>query len=886
VNVLKRGDVVGPYVVVAPAGAGGMGEVYQARDTRLNRLVALKVIGTDDDHRGELARRFVSEAKAIAALSHPHICAIHDVGHHDGHNYLVLEYLEGEVLADRLKRGPLTAKELLQYAIDMADALEFAHRHGVVHRDLKPSNVFLCRGAGLKLLDFGVARMREAASGTDALSSLATEPVDITNESAIVGTLAYMAPERLEGRVADARSDIFGYGAILYEMLTGRKAFAENTQARLIASILTSDPPPAQPRADIPSALEWIARDCLAKDPNDRWQSMADVARVLRNLPHTSFGTAPRTTARDWRWKAAVALLPVAALAGLGAWLWAGSRNAPDIVGSPIVFAIPPPTGQAFAMTESTVPSAQFAVAPDGKTIVFVGRSEGEPQLWIRELGRPEARPVPETAGASYPFWSPDSLFIGFFANGTLKKVGLTGRSPQPLCKAPNGRGGTWQDGTIVFSPDTSSGLLKVSDGGGTPVPLTRGDRDRSHRWPQFLPGGGLLFFVRSTDSEVRGIYATSLATPHDVRQVRLSSSSGIYASGKLLYVLEGSLVSQVFDARTWTLSGEAHPLGLRASVSSASNPALSASRDGVLATWNTSPLNQLVWYDRNAKRLGVAGPPDRHVDFRLSPDDQWLAVSRVDPATDSADVGVLDLQRNGSLTVVSTSPQTDAAPIWSPDGKRLVFRSNRRGLHDLFERRADGGGEDQLLKGPGPDVYPTDWSREDGTILFHQLGPSTKHDIWKLDPVRARPEPLVQTAWDEIQAQVAPGRRLAYVSDQSGSTMNVFVRSMNDASGLINVSVSGGFDPRWRADGRELFYIASDGTLMSAELAAENPLRVIRTKPLFKTAIQQPAAPYLSRYVVTNDGTRFLINEDLVPPGSVPITVTLHWPALVAGGR
>jgi eukaryotic-like serine/threonine-protein kinase len=884
VSVLKRGEVVGPYVVIAHAGAGGMGEVYQARDTRLNRLVALKVIGTDDDHRGELARRFAAEAKAIAALSHPHICTIHDVGHHDGRNYLVLEYLEGEVLAERLKRGPLTAKELVQYAIEMADALEFAHRHGVVHRDLKPSNVFLCRGAGTKLLDFGLARMREAAARPDALSSLATEPVEITSESAIVGTLAYMAPERLDGRVADARSDIFGYGAILYEMLTGRKAFAENTQARLIAAILTSDPPPAQPRADIPSALEWIARDCLAKDPNDRWQSMADVARVLRNLAHPSLGTAPRTTAHDWRWKAAAGLLPLAALTGLVAWLLVGSPNDLERV-DPVVLAIPPPTGQAFAMTESTVPSAQFAVAPDGKTIVFVGRSEGEPQLWIRELGRPEARSVPETAGASYPFWSPDNLFIGFFANGTLKKVGLTGRSPQPLCKAPNGRGGTWQDGTIVFSPDTSSGLLKVSDGGGTPEPLTRGDSRRSHRWPQFLPGGDLLFFVKSGDADVQGIYATSLATPQDIRQVRRNSSSGTYASGKLLYVLEGSLVSQVFDARTWALSGEAHPLGLRAAVSSASNPALSASRDGVLATWsNAGSLSQLVWYDRHAQRLGVAGPPDRYVDFRLSPDEQRLAVSRVDPTTASADVGVLDLQRNGSLTMVSTSPQTDAAPIWSPDGKRLVFRSNRRGLHDLFERPADGGGEDQLLNGPGEGVYPTDWS-SDGTILFHQLSQSPKHDIWKLDPARARVEPLVQTPWDEVQAQVAGGGRLAYMSDQSGA-MNVFVRSINDARGLTNVSVNGGFDPRWRADGRELFYISSDGTLMSAELAAENPPRVVGTKPLFKTSIQQSAAPYLSRYIVTKDGTRFLINEELEPPGSVPITVTLHWPALVARVR
>jgi eukaryotic-like serine/threonine-protein kinase len=885
--LLNSGDAVGRYVVLAPAGTGGMGEVYKARDTRLNRIVALKVIGTGGGARSDLAQRFASEARAIAALNHPHICALYDTGCHDNQEFLVLEYLEGETLAQRLKRGPLSSRELLLYAIQIAEGLDYAHRQGVVHRDLKPSNVLLTKSAGAKLLDFGLAKLRTTTSHFDSISGLATKPLQITTEGAIVGTLHYLAPERLEGREADARSDVFAFGAILYEMITGRKPFEEKSQARLIAAILSDEPAPLQPPPGMPSALQWVVQTCLAKEPDARWQSMGDVARVLKGVPDTAPHAEPSPVPRRKRafWMA-VAFMAVAGVAAATGWLLRSLVSDPHRTRAAIMLSVLPPTDHAFALTESTVKNAQFAVAPDGQTIAFVARAGRVQQLWIRELSRPEPRMLPGTEGASFPFWSPDSRFIGFFADKSLKKVGLDGRSPITICQALNGRGATWhEDGTIVFSPENSTPLYRVSAASGNPAPLTAlANGHLAHRWPQFLTGARVLFFVRSADPDLEGIYVTSLAQPDELRRVRANASSGLYASGRLLYVLDGALVAQPIDESTLTLSGEATPLGLRVSVSSALNPAVSVSTQGVLATWSsTGNLSELVWYDRQGQRLGTEGPADQYVDFRLSPDDRRLALSRVDRATNMPDVFVRDLGTS-ALNSVSSSRQTDATPIWSPDGGRLVFRSNRRGLHDLFERPSHGGGEDRLLYSSGFGMYPTDWSSERGAILFHFLARSTKHDIWILDPSRGSAEPLHQTPADEAQGQLAQGGRLAYVSDESGE-MNVYVRALNESTGPINVSVDGGFDPRWRADGRELFFLSSNGTLMAADVTTEGPPQVLSRKKLFNTGIQEPTRPYLSNFAVTKDGRRFLINVPTEPPGSAPITVTLDWLSTVSSG-
>ena len=883
---LGPGDAVGPYRVIASIGAGGMGEVFKATDSRLRRTVAIKVIGREGD-RPELAQRFAAEARAVAALSHPHICALYDIGQHLGQHFLVLEYLEGKTLAERLRSGPLSPREILGYAIEMADALDYAHRHGIVHRDLKPANVLLTRDGGAKLLDFGLAKLRSTTSQSDSSAALATEPAVVTAEGALVGTLNYLSPERLDGHEAGVPADVFAFGAVLHEMVTGRKAFDEPTQARVIAAILASDPAALRRPPDAPARLWWVMQHCLHREPGSRWWSMGDVAKVLKDLASEGVETTALHEGgrrRDVIVRVTLGLLGIAVLGlGLGSWFaWSRGRDAVSTRPA-IITAILPPPETTFALTAR---SAQFALAPHGQSLAFVARAGGVQQLWVRDLGVQEARALPGTIGASFPFWSPDGRSIAFFADNALKKVGLTGRPAVPLCEAVTGRGGTWvDDHTIVFSPDNSTPLHTVSAYGGTPKPLTSLEPGHfSHRWPQALPGGNLLFFVRSADADQQGLYVTSLALPAELRQLRSTTSSAVYASGRLLYVVDGQVVAQAFDASSLTLSGEAIPLGVQVTVASTLNPALAVSTAGALVGWNnTGDSSDLVWHDRRGNRLGTAGASDRYVDFRLSPDDRRLAVSRLDARTDTIDLVVFDLLNRAAPTSLSSSPQTDASPIWSPDGLRLVFRSNRQGVHDLFERAANGGGADRLLYSLGLGMYPTDWSPERDAILFHALGRKTRHDIWMFSPSAPdKPQALHPTPSEEVQAQLAPGGRLAYASDESG-VMTVYVRNLDDPAGPTNVSVDGGVDPRWSADGRELFYLSPSGTLMSAEFPASGPLRVLRTTRLFDTAVPPASTPYLSQYVVTRDGARFLIHLPSQPANASPLTLMLDWPSTLS---
>ena len=876
---LQPGDAYGPYVIEAPAGTGGMGEVYKARDTRLHRTVAVKVIGSRLGDSPEARQRFASEARTIAALNHPHICTLFDTGHQDGKDFLVLEYLEGESLAESLQRGRINPAQMLEWGIQIADALDYAHRQGIVHRDLKPANVYITRQSRAKLLDFGLAKLRVATSEAAGLSGLATAPVPHTAEAAILGTLHYLAPERLDGREADARSDVFAFGAVLYEMATRRKAFDEPTQARLIASIVSTDPPPINAAAGVPAGLQWVVQNCLAKDPDARWQSMGDVAKVLRMLARAE--PLPVAAKRRRHWLAISAAMLAAA--ALGASLTWSRSPSPTPASASTVYSVFPPADGAFGLTASSVKAAQFALAPDGQAIVFVAMSKrGESQLWIRESGRLEPQPLQGTTGASYPFWSPDSRFIGFFADGLLKKVGLTGRPPQQICEAQNGRGGTWRaDNTIVFSGDVEAPLSRVDASGLHPArPVTSpAEPHLTHRWPQFLPDGRVLFFVRASDPAAQGAYVVSLEKPSNLHKVRSSGTSNLFASGHLLYEHEGELMAQPFDPTTLDFSGEALPLGLEVGVSSALNVVASASANGRLATWSSSKPSELVWFDQGGNRQGTVGKPDRYVDFRLAPDERDIAVSRVDPVRNRSDLAILNLA-TGGLTKLSSSPQTDASPLWSTDGTRLVFRSNRWGQHDLFEAPARGG-EGKLLFSNGLGLYPTDWSANDGLILFHFLSASTKHDIWSLDPrdPQSSARPVAASPAIEAQGQLGPGGRLAYTSDESG-TLNVHIRTLDHRTPPINVSVNGGFDPRWKADGRELFFISESGKVMAAELSPNDRLQVVHVRELFTSPVQDTGPPYLSSYVVKKDGSRFLFNVPAQQQGEQPITLTVDWPS------
>jgi Tol biopolymer transport system component len=530
------------------------------------------------------------------------------------------------------------------------------------------------------------------------------------------------------------------------------------------------------------------------------------------------------------------------------------------------------------------VKSAQFAVSPDGRSLVFVATTRGERALWVRELSNSEPRLLAGTSNASYPFWSPDSQYVGFFAGGWLKKVNLTGRSPQPVCRADNGRGGAWTaDERIVFAADPESSLSIVNAQAGEPARLTqKGPTHLGHRWPQVLPDGRLLLFVRSSDPAVRGIYTTSLDNPGELRQLRATTAGAIAAGGQLLFVLDGELVAQPLDPKTLRLSGEAVPVGLKVGTSSSLSAPVSASNNGVLATWSSvNDLSKLAWFDRRGVPLGTVGPPDHYVDFRIAPDEKRVALARVDRASNTVDLAMLDLGRK-FVTALTSSSQTDASPIWSPTGERLVFRSNRRGLHELFERPALDSGGERLLHATTAGMYPTDWSPDGRTILFHVLDTATEHDIWRLDLASRTAEPLLHSKADEAQGQFAPGGRLAYTSDASGE-LQVYVRALDGKAPSNNVSTKGGFDPRWRADGRELFFVSPEGKMMAADIPTDG--QPASPRELFQTEIQPTSAPYLSDFVVTRDGRRFLVKVPIEPPGAGPITVTLNWLGRLHGG-
>jgi len=601
------------------------------------------------------------------------------------------------------------------------------------------------------------------------------------------------------------------------------------------------------------------------------------VGKVLRTLARTDDApVAARSRSSGLMIAAAVLLGATLATAALSL------RQSPPAVERTVTTSVLPPFGGAFGLTASSVKAAQFALAPDGHAVVFVAATHGgAPQLWVRHLDSMEPEPLPGTAGASYPFWSPDSRFVGFFADGMLRKVGLTGRSPQPICEAQNGRGGAWrEDNIIVFSDDVRAPLSRVDASGLNPVQrlTSLAPGHHAHRWPQFLPDGRVMFFVRSSDADTQGSHIVSLDEPSRLHKVRTSATSDLFASGHLLYEHEGELMAQPFDPTNLRLSGEALPLGLEVGVSSALNAAVSASEDGMLATWSSAKPSELVWFDARGNRLGTAGKPDRYVDFRLSPDERHIAVSRVDPIRNRTDLAILTLA-TGGLIRLSSSPQTDASPVWSPDGTRPVFRSNRDGQHDLFEAPAHGG-EVKLLFSNNLGLYPTDWSAADGLILFHFLSKQTEHDIWALDPrdPRSTARAVAESPATEVQGQLGPGGRLAYTSNES-DTLNVHVRTLDNRTTPISVSVNGGFDPRWRADGRELFFISESGMLMAAELSPDAKMHVLRVRGLFPSPVQGTGRPYLSNYIVTKDATRFLFNVPAQQPAEEPITLTVNWP-------
>ena len=887
---LAPGTRLGPYEIVAPVGAGGMGEVYRAQDTRLERTVAVKVLGSHLASSPELRQRFEREAKAISKLSHPHICALYDVGQSDGTEFLVMEFLEGETLTQRLARGPLPPEQVLRYGIEMAQALDQAHRNGIVHRDLKPGNVMVSK-AGIKLLDFGLAKAVAPVapvSGVTAMPTVGGAP-DLTQGGTILGTFQYMSPEQLEGKEADARSDIFALGAVLYEMATGKKAFVGKTQASLIGAILKDEPAAIstiQPMT--PPALDRVVRICLAKDPEDRWQSAHDIAAELQWLAEGSQAgvAAPAAVAgrRRSRERIAWAGFAVAALAAV-AFAAAYFRRAPAPARL-LRFQIDPSESTPY---KGVGPGDDLlpALSPDGTLMVFPAQNaQGKTVLWVRALDALEARAIPGTEEGLYPFWSPDSRSIGFFAQKKLKRVDVAGGAVQAICDAPAGRGGTWnREGVILFSPGAESPLHRVAASGGQPSPVLSFDAKRgedSQRWPLFLPDGRhfLYFSYLGANPESKnqngGIRTGVLDSKETSEIVAAGSSNVAYVEpGELLFYRGGNLLAQPFDASSRKTMGDAVPVAEGvAYIDSRKFALFSASSTGVLVYARATAFpSRLAWFDRDGKQVGTVGETGDYFGPQLSPDGRRLLV--VVSEGQETTIWLYDLLR-GTKTRFS-SGSGDGPAVWSPDGSRVAFGSARGGPSRLFVRSVGGEGSEQaMLKTTNAEV-PSSWSRDGRFLAYFVPGEMTDWDVWILPLTGDRkPFAFLRTNAAETDPVFSPdGRWIAYESNDSGK-WDVYAAPFPGPGQSIPISTAGGREPTWRGDGKELFYIAEDGKMMAVPIRESGAtLEPGVPAALFDTRSRQTLN---LRYDVTPDGKKFLVVTRVVDREIPPIVVVVNW--------
>jgi len=883
---LSTGSKLGPYEIVAPLGAGGMGEVFRARDTRLERTVAIKILPPQLSNDPVRKQRFEREAKTISSLNHPHICVLYDVGHQDGTDYLVMECLEGETLAKRLEKGPIPLDQVLKFGGQIADALDKAHRSGVVHRDLKPGNIMLTP-TGAKLLDFGLAKPAVPLTTGATLTAAATQTTPVTQEGTILGTFQYMSPEQIEGKELDGRSDIFSLGVVLYEMLTGQRAFPGKSQLSVASAILEKQPAPISTvKPMTPPTLDHAICRCLAKDPEERWQTARDVGLELKwiaeSASQSNASVAIRERSRNSERLIMAAFAVIAAAAVTLGVLYA---RRPVTDARVTRTYIKPMANSSFIYSGT---AAGFALSPNGQLLTYVATTpDGKSILWIRPIDSLQAQPLAGTEGATYPFWSPDSHFIGFFAGGKLKKVEFSGGPPLTICDASDGRGGTWnREGDILLTPAVNTTIFRVPASGGPLVPLTTLDpskNETTHRWPYFLPDGrhflywtGSVFSPRDTNTN------TVMLGSLDSQESRLllhSHTNAIYASGQILFMRQYTLMAQPFDTKRLQLTGDAVPVADPVQEGrSVAKGVYSASDDGLLSyVEGTSGADrQLVWFDRDGKQLGAAPGADAYAGARISPDGKRLAYY-----LDSSgyDVWSYDMVRDvkTALTFGSGSGQGNNYPVWSPDGRQIIYSSYRNGTYGLYHKASDGSGiEEPILEAVGRIRFPTDWS-PDGKFLTYIEGALGGWAIWML-PLDGEHKPYLfrKSQFAEREASFSPdGKWVAYCSNESGE-YKVYVVPFPSPGGKWQVSPAGGCGPRWRRDGKELFYLSSDNKMMAAEVkASRSSFEVGAIHTLFATR------PYgvFGRFDVSADGQRFVIPYEAGQP-TAAITLVVNWPA------
>jgi Tol biopolymer transport system component len=893
---LAPGTKLGPYEIVAPLGAGGMGEVYRAKDTRLDRSVAIKILPAQFSADPVRKQRFQREAKTISSLNHPHICVLYDVGHQDGTDYLVMECVEGETLAKRLEKGPLPLEQVLKYGAQIADALDKAHRSGVVHRDLKPGNIMLTP-SGAKLLDFGLAKPA-APVLTGATLTAATPCSPMTEQGTIVGTFQYMSPEQVEGKELDGRSDIFSLGSVLYEIVTGKKAFEGKSQLSVASAVLEKEPTPiSSVKPMTPSVLDHAVKKCLAKLPDDRWQSASDLASELKWIGESdgqAAGTALLRNATKGREK--IAWLIASALAIL--LVVTTIRRVARAPALAIFSEIGPPANSRFNY-EGVLPCV---ISPDGRILAFRATdANGTTMLWVRPLESAGARPLPGTEGATDPFWSADSRSLGFFADNKLKTIEVSGGSPVTLADAPGELGGTWnQDGTILFVPEPAKGIYEVSATGGTPAPVIALDASKfvHYELGKFLPDGRhFLYTAELPGPAVAGTYFASLDGKE--RRLVLKDGGALYASGYILYVRGSTLMAQAFDPERGQFKGDPQLVAQNVSAS-LTYGRFDISENGILIYQTSAGREKrLTWFNRAGKGLGVPSEGADYFDVRISPGGEKLAFNAAYPAgSQNSEIWVEELAR-GARMRLTIDPMTDhGIPVWSPDNSMIIFAALQgRSRLGIYRKPANGASNEELLlpsENSDTQIWPTSWSRDGRFILYARGSITDQADIWVL-PMAGdrRPRLFVHAPAAAYDGQFSPNARwVAYTSKESGKEEIYVVpfdaaRVLNagsdspgaTASGKWLISPSGGRCPRWRRDGKEIFYLSVDNQMMAVEVQERGDgIEVRPAQALFKAGIPLLPVVSFSPYDVTQDGKKFVITT--VSGQDTPLTLVVNWTA------